>query len=185
MPASTHPPGQLTAPNLAEPASLFDILNFRVAEFYGVSGSLVTRMCEGEFGITREEWQYLAMLAALGKTSPSDLARCTTVDRSQGSRTLRALAAKQLVVRESLAGDKRRALVSLSEAGWALYRRVFPRSVAVHRAVLSVLTTEETEVLGRCLFKMHQRALEVEAQGLVDAQAHRRRGGSRLAWEAG
>ena len=74
-------------PNLQNPSSIFDLLNFRVSEFYGVSGSLVTKLCEGEFGVTREEWQFIAMLAHLGPLAPSDLAQRTTVDRSQASRT--------------------------------------------------------------------------------------------------
>jgi len=81
---------QIQLPNFENPQSIFDLLNFRVSEFMGLSGSLVTRICENEYGITREEWQFVAMLAELNAMSPSDLAARTTVDRSQASKTLRA-----------------------------------------------------------------------------------------------
>lgn len=177
--------GPPDVPNLAQPASIFDLLNFRVSEFYNLSGSLVTRLCEGEFGVTREEWQFIAMLAALGPLSPSELAAKTTVDRSQGSKTLRGLLGKQLIYRERVAGDARRARVGLSEGGWALYRRVFPRVVAVHSAMLSELGEQELAVLARCLAKMQATAMEVTRSGLVEVQADRRHGGSRSTWVEG
>lgn len=175
----------LDTPNLASPASIFDLLNFRVAEFYGVSGSLVTRLCEGEFGVTREEWQFIAMLAALGSLSPSELAARTTVDRSQGSKTLRGLQAKKLIFRETVPGDGRRARVGLTEDGWALYVRVFPRVVEVHTAMLSALDGAEMAVLARCLRKMQETAEAVSRSGLVAVPADRRHGGSRSTWMAG
>lgn len=170
------------APDLARPRSIFDLLNFRVAEFYGLSGSLVTRLCEGEFGVTREEWQFVAMLAALGELSQSELTRRTTVDRSQCSRTLRALAAKQLVFRERMAGDARRARIGLTEGGRALYAQLFPRVVAVHQAMLSALDADEVALLARCLQKMQRTAEVVARSDLVAVQADRRRGGSRRSW---
>lgn len=171
------------APDLARPRSIFDLLNFRLSEFMNVSGSLVTRMCEGEFGVTRQEWQFIAMLATMGPTSPSDLARRTTIDRSQGSKTLRELALKKLVRREAVAHDGRRALVHLSERGLRLFEAVFPRAVGINQAVLSSLTDEETRVLALCIHKIHQRALQVADSGMVDAHANRRHGGSRATWQ--
>lgn len=113
-------------PHFENPQSIFDLLNFQLHEFLGISGSLVTRICENEYGITREEWQFVAMLAELGGMSPSDLAARTTVDRSQASKTLRGLMAKGLVDRQPVPGDGRKARVQLTEAGMQLYRQIFP-----------------------------------------------------------
>jgi len=173
---------ETTLPNLGQPSSIFDLLNFRMSEVYNVSGSLVTRLCEGEFGITREEWAFIAMISSLGPLSPSALAAQTTADRSQTSRTLRSLVLKKLVHRDPVASDGRRAVVRLSNAGIALYRKVFPRVVEIHRAVLSQLTGTELKVLARCIWKMQTGALAVQRGGLVRAQANRRRGGSRRSW---
>lgn len=179
---SVPPVVQSTIPRLGQPGTIFDLLNFRVSEVYNVSGSLVTRLCEGEFGITREEWAFLAMMAALGPLSPSELATQTTADRSQTSKTLRNLASKKLIHRDPVANDRRRAIVRLSSSGMAMYRKVFPRVVEIHHAVLSGLSEHELEVLARCIWKMQVRVLEVEKGGLVAAHAHRRSGGSRNSW---
>jgi DNA-binding MarR family transcriptional regulator len=182
MPRDTTHAGTLEIPRFAAPRSIFDLLNFRVSEFYNVSGSLVTRLCEGQVGITREEWAFVAMLAVLGQVSPSELAARTTIDRSQCSRTLRSLWAKKLIYRQAVPQDGRRALIGLTPAGEALYQEVFPRVVQVHQAILGALEPAEVEVLARCIWKMSVRALQVQQEGLVDAQADRRHGGSRATW---
>jgi DNA-binding MarR family transcriptional regulator len=169
-------------PDFNHPGSIFDLVNFRMSELMNVSGSLVTRMCEGEFGVTRQEWQFVAMLATMGPTSPSDLAARTTIDRSQGSKTLRALSDKKLVRRESVHYDRRRTLVHLKERGQGLFEAVFPRAAEINRAVLSGLSAAERSLLASLVHRLHLRALEVDASGIVGGQANRRRGGSRAIW---
>lgn len=181
-----HHPSDLPVdePNLVRPASIFDLLNFRISELFGISGSLVTRLCEGELGVTRDEWQLVAMLAELGALSPAELAARTTVDRSQCSKTLRRLQLKQLIYRERVSGDARRARIGLTDAGHALYARGFPRTVEVHAAVLSALDEAEIEVLARCLRKLHEAAEAAARSGLVPGPADRRGGGSSSIWQA-
>jgi DNA-binding MarR family transcriptional regulator len=171
-------------PNLLKPKSIFDLLNFRIAEFYGVSGSLVTRMCEGSYGITREAWQVIAMLAALGPMSPSALATKTTIDRSQASKTLKGLSSKKLIYRRAVPGDGRRAIIGLTASGQALYEQIFPKVVEVHHSVLKDLSFQELKMLSVCLVKIQKGAAMATALGLVEAHADRRHGGSRASWAA-
>ena len=171
-------------PNLLKPKSIFDLLNFRIAEFYGVSGSLVTRMCEGSYGITREAWQVIAMLAALGPMSPSALATKTTIDRSQASKTLKGLSSKKLIFRRAVPGDGRRAIIGLTASGQALYEKIFPKVVEVHHSVLKDLTPQEMKTFSMCLVKIQKGAALATALGLVEAHADRRHGGSRASWAA-
>lgn len=170
---------QSQLPNFSDPESIFDLLNFRLSELMGISGSLVTRMCENEYGITREEWQFLAMLAELGGMSPSDLAALTTVDRSQASKTLRGLISKNLVERHTIPGDGRRARVLLTPAGSALFDQVFPRVVQFHHELLQDLTTIERQALALNMCSMQARALTVAKQHMPNAANGRRKGGSR------
>jgi DNA-binding MarR family transcriptional regulator len=171
-------------PNLLKPKSIFDLLNFRIAEFYGVSGSLVTRMCEGRYGITREAWQFIAMLATLGPMAPSELATKTTIDRSQASKTLKGLSGKKLIYRRAVPGDGRRAIIGLTASGEALYEQIFPKVVEVHHSVLKELSEQEMKILSLCLVKIQNGAALATAIGLVDAHADRRHGGSRASWAA-
>lgn len=174
----------MDAPNLVRPESIFDLLNFRISELLGISGALVTRICEGEFGVTREEWQFLAMLAKLGSLSPAELAARTPVDRSQCSRTLGKLQAKELIFRRRVSGDARRVSVGLTQAGRSLYEQMYPRVIQVHTTILSALDDTEIEVLARCLYKLRGAAEAASRAGLAAGQAARRSGGSRSIWQA-
>ena len=170
-------------PHFENPQSIFDLLNFQLHEFLGISGSLVTRICENEYGITREEWQFAAMLAELGGMSPSDLAARTTVDRSQASKTLRGLMTKGLVDRQPVPGDGRKARVQLTEAGMQLYRQIFPRVVQVHNEVMQDLSTDERAALARAMHSLRARALAVAQRHKPEGASGRRQGGSRAIWK--
>jgi DNA-binding MarR family transcriptional regulator len=170
-------------PDFENPQSIFDLLNFQLHEFLGISGSLVTRICENEYGITREEWQFVAMLAELGGVSPSDLAARTTVDRSQASKTLRGLMAKGLVDRQPVPGDGRKARVLLTEAGMHLYRQVSPRVFQVHNEVLQDFNIHEREALARAMHRLRARALAVAQMHKPEGASGRRQGGSRAIWK--
>jgi DNA-binding MarR family transcriptional regulator len=170
-------------PHFESPQSIFDLLNFRVSEFMGISGSLVTRICENEYGITREEWQFVAMLAELNAMSPSDLAARTTVDRSQTSKTLRGLISKGIVERQSVPGDGRKAKVLLTEDGRDLYLVIFPRVVQVHHEVLQDLSPEARRTLAQSLSAMHARAFALAQKLKPEGAVGRRQGGSRANWK--
>jgi DNA-binding MarR family transcriptional regulator len=172
------------APNFEVPQSIFDLLNFVMFELQGVSGSVITRICEQDYGITREEWQFLAMLAKLGEMSPSDLANHTTVDRSQTSRTLRGLLSKKLVQRLAVPSDARKARVLLTPEGRALYAKVLPQVVQMHHYVLQDLDGAERSTLARHLQKMQARALEAARLHKPEGTTSRRQGGSRTTWDS-
>jgi DNA-binding MarR family transcriptional regulator len=163
-------------PHFENPQSIFDLLNFQLHEFLGISGSLVTRICENEYGITREEWQFAAMLAELGGMSPSD--------RSQASKTLRGLMTKGLVDRQPVPGDGRKARVQLTEAGMQLYGQIFPRVVQVHNEVIQDLCIDEREALARAMHRLRARALAVAQRHKPEGATGRRLGGSRAKWKS-
>lgn len=171
-----------SVPDFVKPKSIFDLVNFSIFELIGVSGTLVTRLCEGEFGVTREEWQFIAMLAHLGPISPSDLASSTTVDRSQTSKSLRGLVEKKLVYRRTQTTDRRRAEVGLTAAGQRMFDRIFPRVVQVHHRILDGLSDADKQRFSECLCTMYGNVQRDFASLLQGSTADRRHGGSRATW---
>lgn len=161
-------------PDFEQPRAIFDLVNYVVFEFINVSGSLVTRICERDYAVTREQWQVVAMLASLGPLSPSTLANATTLDGSQLSRTLRAMQAKDLIVRQRVESDGRRALVALTDAGRGLFEQIFPRVVRLHQQVLAGIAPDERRALARALQQMQRNAHE--AFGTMPLEAGRGRG---------
>ena len=184
LPKPSHEAMHEQVPDFNEPSSILDLLNLALYEIIGNSGSLVTRICESDYGITREEWQLMAMLAVLGPMSPSDISARTAIDRSQVSKTLAGLGAKELVLRQRVAGDARRVHLCISAKGLNLYQTLFPRVVRVHHSLLNGFTPGERHSLAQALFRIKCNAIRTETELAPLATAPRSRGGSRRRWPA-
>ena len=164
---------------LADPHTVDERLNYRLSCLLASSGAKVTRLCEGRYGITRREWRLIALLAAHGAMSPSELAGQAHLERGRISRHITELAEKKLIRRVPLAQDRRRAVVDLTEEGRAVYAELFPQSVHFNKEVLAALTPEEMQVFERALDKLTQRADSILAARPVAEKADRRHGGAR------
>jgi DNA-binding MarR family transcriptional regulator len=140
---------------------------------------MLLRLCEGRYGITRREWRVIAQLAEEGAMSPSTLAERTHLERGRVSALITQLVAKGLVQRVAVAGDARRAEVSLSGNGRAVYDELLPQSVAFNREVLAALSPQEQEAFDTMLQKLTEAAERLEATRPVAEKADRRHGGAR------
>ncbi|TFZ04810.1 MarR family winged helix-turn-helix transcriptional regulator [Ramlibacter rhizophilus] len=165
--------------SLSDPRTVDDLLNLRLSCLLNVSGAMVTRLCEGRYGITRREWRLVALLAAHGEMSPSELAARAQLERARVSRLITELVAKGLLARHADAEDKRRATVRLTAEGVELFEDLFPRSVAFNNEVLAALTSTELVAFDAALAKLTQRATQIAALKPVQEKADRRHGGAR------
>jgi DNA-binding MarR family transcriptional regulator len=148
---------------LANPASLDGLLLYRMSRVLAVSGSLVVRLCEGQFGITRREWRVLALLAREEGVFSSQLAQRAQLDRARTSRAVTTLVAKKLVRRDARPGDRRQIALALTNEGRALYAAVFPLVMQINQSLLSALTTAEVDTLDKALVRLQLRADEMVA----------------------
>lgn len=166
--------------SLADPRTVDDLLNYRLSCLLASSGAMVTRLCEGRYGITRREWRLIALLAAHGAMSPSELAQRAHLERARISRHVTELVQKKLMRRVALAEDRRRAEVDLTEEGRALYEDLFPRSVGFNNEVLAALAPGELAAFDAALDKLTRRADSILATKPVPEKADRRHGGARM-----
>ncbi|CAN5722303.1 MarR family winged helix-turn-helix transcriptional regulator [soil metagenome] len=139
---------------MSSPAVIDDLLLYRLARLTAVAGGMVVRLCEGRFGITRREWRILAVLAEQGPLGSSQLAESAELDRTRTSRAVTSLVAKKLLQRRACSGDQRRAALSLSEAGRAVYDGLFPLVSQIHIDLLSALSAEEGVQLDAALVRL-------------------------------
>ena len=165
--------------SFAEPSTVYDLLNYRLSCLLAGSGAMVTRLCEGRYGITRREWRLICILAAQGAMSPSRLAEQSHLERARVSRHVTDLVAKKLVARLGVPGDKRRALVELNERGRKLYEELFPQSVRFNNMVLQALTSAELAAFDLALTRLTEVTEELGRSHLLTEKADRRHGGSR------
>ena len=165
--------------SFAEPATVHDLLNYRLSCLLAGSGAMVTRLCEGRYGITRREWRLICILAVQGAMSPSELAGQAHLERARVSRHITDLVAKKLVARLGVPDDKRRALVELNERGCRLYEELFPESVRFNNMVLEALSSAELTAFDVALTRLTEVTEELGRLHLVTEKADRRHGGSR------
>ena len=123
----------------------FDIesaLTYRVSQLYtrlstGTTHDLAT------FGLVLREWRVMAMLARHEPLSASELVARSPLDKASVSRAIASLQQRDLVSVAPSTEDARVKVLRLTDAGWDLYGRIAPRSVARQKALMSVLTVSE------------------------------------------
>ncbi len=162
---------------LAHPSALDDLLLYRTNRLLGVAGGMVTRLCEGRFGITRREWRVLAQLAHEGGLLSSQLAERAQLDRARTSRAVTSLVAKGLVHRQTQPGDRRQAMLALTPAGTALHGAMFPLVCDINRELLAWLDEAQVAQLDQMLDVLQKRADQLVLQADALPRADRRRGG--------
>lgn len=165
--------------SLADPKTVDDLLNYRISRLFASSGAMVIRLCEGRYGITRREWRLIALLAAHGAMSPSELAERAHLERARTSRHITGLTARGLIRRVPDPQDGRRAEVDLTTSGRQLYDELFPQSIRFNCQVLAALTPEELDAFEQALAKLTVQAERIAAGKPVPEKADRRHGGAR------
>lgn len=153
-------------PALRAPEGLDDLLLYKLSRLLSVGGSMVIRLCEGRFGITRREWRVIACLALQQDLLSSQLADRIQLDRARTSRAVTSLVAKKLVRRQTGAADRRQARLALTDKGRALHRELFPLVSEINRGLLSPLSVQEVQGLDSMLTR-----LQAQAHRMVDASA--------------
>ncbi|MDK3071946.1 MarR family transcriptional regulator [Sedimentitalea sp. JM2-8] len=102
-----------------------------------------------EYGLSREEWRLLALLADEKEVTSADLKRRATLDKVQISRASKRLEEKDLVVGRIAEHDKRQRIYRCTDAGRALFAELFPRVEARAEAILNDLSEPDRLALLR------------------------------------
>ncbi|MET4577486.1 MarR family winged helix-turn-helix transcriptional regulator [Ottowia thiooxydans] len=165
--------------SFAQPATVDDLLNYRLNRLLASSGALVTRICEGRYGITRREWRLICILADHGAMSPSQLAERSHLERPRVSRHVSDLVTKKLFERVVDPDDRRRAWVNITPRGRTLHAEFFPQSVHLNNLVLSTLNEVELRAFDMAMTKLTDAADALVKSHPLPERADRRHGGRR------
>ncbi|SEA19035.1 DNA-binding transcriptional regulator, MarR family [Variovorax sp. YR216] len=155
---------------------LDDLLLYRLSRLLSVAGSMVIRICEGRFGITRREWRLIATLASHGELSSSGLAEHAQLDRARTSKAVGSLVDKELVARSHPAGDRRQVLLCLTERGRDLYDELFPLVTRINAELLGALDADAAVQLDESLVRLQLHAEQMVAEAVLPKADRRRRG---------
>jgi DNA-binding MarR family transcriptional regulator len=143
---------------LTEPRTIKDLLSYRVHKLAGALSRGAASRYKREFGVSLVEWRTIALLGDFAPLSLKQLAALAALDKSLVSRTITALADRNLVQRDISPADGREVELRLSPEGVALHaglmRAASERDAAFHGA----LNAEERDVLDNLLVKLEAEA---------------------------
>lgn|SRR5512139_2848697 len=161
--------------SIEDPSGIQDLVLFRLSKILAIGGSMVTRICEGQYGITRREWAVMALVGQAGEMSWSKIVEESEIDEAPLSRAISSLAAKGLVSKRRV--PSRGVWVALTDSGKAVFAEFFPVTRSINLRLLEGLDHAELTQFSAALESIHQRAVALE-EGAHLPKADRRRGRS-------
>jgi len=93
------------------------------------------------------QWRVLVLADTLGTSTLGEMVKITQFDKGLLSRTIKSLHAEKLIALGSDPMDQRVQIVSITEAGRALYDAAEPAMRARQAALLADFTSEEIEAI--------------------------------------
>jgi len=139
------------------PIELENFLPYRLSILSNTVSQAIANDYQQRYDIGVTEWRVMAVLARFDGLSAREVAERTAMDKVAVSRALSRLVASGRVSRSIHSDDKRRSVLGLTAAGWAIHDDVAPMARARERQVLAKLDAEERVWLERILNKLDGR----------------------------
>lgn len=136
------------------PLELEHFLPYRLSILSNAVSQAIADDYQRRFDLSMTEWRVMAVLARFEGLSAREVAERTLMDKVAVSRALAKLVEAGWVTRATHGDDKRRSVLGLSEAGWAIHEVVAPMAREHERNLLSKLDEEERTWLVRILDKL-------------------------------
>ncbi|MBB5014396.1 MarR family winged helix-turn-helix transcriptional regulator [Rehaibacterium terrae] len=137
-------------------------LPYRLSVLSNRLSQAIARNYESRFQLSITEWRVLAVLGRYPGLSASEVAERTAMDKVAVSRAVNRLLDAGRLRRETHEDDRRRSVLALTEAGYAIFDAIVPVALAYERALLSSLDAEERAVLDRLLDKLAGNGAQAE-----------------------
>ncbi len=138
--------------------NLARFLPYRLSVLSNTISHTVARLYETRFGITIPEWRVIAVLGSGRTMSAGEVAAATAMERVQVSRAISRMLESGLILRETGDRDRRRADLTLTARGLAIYTEIAPLALAYETRITSVLDPAEAAMLDRLLAKLQVQA---------------------------
>ena len=150
----SHP--RKPAPAGAEhaPLELERFLPYQLSILSNTVSQAIANDYQRRYDLSMTEWRVMAVLARFHGLSAREVAERTAMDKVAVSRALAGLVEAGRVHRETHGNDKRRSVLSLTEAGWLIHDDVAPMARAHERELLAKLDESERQWLMRILDKL-------------------------------
>ncbi|SFW41306.1 MULTISPECIES: MarR family winged helix-turn-helix transcriptional regulator [Luteibacter] len=136
------------------PLELERFLPYRLSILSNTVSQSIATEYQDRFELSMTEWRVMTILARFPEVSAREVVERTAMDKVAVSRAVARLVEAGRVDRSTHGGDKRRSVLKLSEAGWAIHDEVAPLARAHERDLLAKLDEAERVQLDRILDKL-------------------------------
>ena len=144
-------------------------LPYRLSVLSNRLSSAIAREYSQRFDLSVTEWRVMAILGRTPELSANQVAQRAAMDKVAVSRAVARLLASGRIERDLDEDDRRRSVLRLSEAGYAIYDEVVPLALDFERQVLGELPTQERALLFRLLDRLDELELRAESAGKAGA----------------
>ena len=134
-------------------------LPYRLSVLSNRISQAIARLYQARFGFGITEWRVIAVLGRYPALSANAVAERTAMDKVAVSRAVAHLLERGLLLREMHGDDRRRSVLTLSEAGYQIYDEIVPLALGRERKLLATLDANEREQFERILEKLAKQGL--------------------------
>ena len=147
---------------------LENFLPYRLSVLSNRTSSAIAREYSKRFDLTIPEWRVMAVLGRFPGLSANQVAHRTAMDKVAVSRAVARLLESGRIEREFDEDDRRRSVLHLSEAGYAVYDEVAPQALEFERHLLGGMSAQERGLLFGLLDRLDELELRAEAETAHD-----------------
>ena len=139
---------------------------YRLSVLSNRLSSAIARIYAERFSLGMTEWRVMAVLGRYPDLSANEVTKRTAMDKVAVSRAVARLIEADWLVRSLHEDDRRRSVLRLSTAGYAIYDEVAPLALAFEQRVFGDMPREQLTQLFQWLDRMD--ALDIEAEAEQD-----------------
>ena len=154
-------------PNHAQ-LELQNFLPYRLSVLSHRPSDAIARAYSQRFALGVTEWRVMAVLGRYPDLSANQVAQRTAMDKVAVSRAVAKLLDSGRLLRAFDDDDRRRSVLRLSEAGYAIYDQIVPLALGFERQLLGDMDAAERTLLFRLLDRLDE--LELRAEGGLPGQ---------------
>ena len=134
--------------------NLKEFLPYRLSIVTNRISASFARLYSEKFNLSIPEWRVMAVLGQQPDLSADEVCSETEMDKVPVSRAVSKLLGKGLLKRNFSGADRRRSILCLSEAGYAMYAQIVPLALSYEAELKASLTEQEQAQLDALLGKL-------------------------------